>query len=304
MAVTFIDNRVLGAQELNRIAAGIAGTYAFPVDAGGAVTANAGMVLNVASVTANKVMIGGTLDTTGYSASTVTVTTADATNPRRDWVTFSTAGAMAVRAGTAAAAPVLPDMLSTEIGNAEIYIAANDTSISGATEITDRRINAPTGKWQLVGQNTTEATMTSATEADLVTVTGLSIAATTPIMIITMFRKSAAAFQPAIGLKVNATTVLAAVNAALTALGGFAATNEAQSGVSVCFIAPRITSYLQGVSGHFRSGGATGQQTGAVGAVALAADLPTATVTDIIIRGDSDGTNTLAVDGVYVYAGF
>lgn len=144
--------------------------------------------------------------------------------------------------------------------------------------------------------------MTSATAANLVTVTGLSIAATTPVMIIVTYRKSAAAHTPTIGLTINATVVIEAVYAG-TGIGTFAATNEAQAGMTVLFLAPRRTNYDRGTTGNYFTGGATAATGAALPGGVQTAAMPIATITDVIIRGDSDGTNTLGVQGVYVYVG-
>lgn len=142
MPATFTDLRVLSGQELSRMAAAIAGTYVVPTGSGGAVTANAGMTLSVAAILANTgLVVNGTLDVTGYAGGTTVIATADATNPRRDYVWYDGAGAIGNTSGTAAAAPVLPDLTAGRIALAEIYVAANDTTISGSSEIIDRRHN-------------------------------------------------------------------------------------------------------------------------------------------------------------------
>lgn len=154
--------------------------------------------------------------------------------------------------------------------------------------------------WVLAGSSTTEQTMTSATAGDLVTVSGLSIPATTPFVILINARKSAAAFTPALGLKINTTVVFEAAygNGPIR----FAATNEAQSGTAVLHIGARRTSYLKGIAtGTSYMGGASGAQVEVIPQTVQTADFPNATVTDVIIRGDSDGSNTLGVQGVHVY---
>lgn len=153
----------------------------------------------------------------------------------------------------------------------------------------------------LVGSDTTERTMTSATAADLVTITGLTIPATTPFVIVINARKSAAANGPGLGLKINATTVYEAANGA-GQLATFPSTNEAQSGTIVCYVGPRRTNYLSNVvTGTQNLGGASAKLTTNVPNNVPTADFPNATVTDVIIRGDSDGSQTLAVHGVFVY---
>lgn len=149
----------------------------------------------------------------------------------------------------------------------------------------------------VVGTNTTEATTTSASAVDMVTITGLTIAASKWMRISVRCRKSASTAQPGIGLKLNATTV---VEAAAGALMLFPATNEAMSGTAVFVIGPRVANYVNGFAGYQGSGGATGVSHAALSALAQAADFPTATITDVIIRGISDGAATLGVDDVTV----
>jgi hypothetical protein len=71
----------------------------------------------------------------------VTVTAANATNPRIDLVVVSSTGVKSVIAGTPAAIPVPapPSTVATSIVLAQVFVPANDTAI-GATQIRDRRI--------------------------------------------------------------------------------------------------------------------------------------------------------------------
>jgi hypothetical protein len=141
MTVTITAQRILGAQELSRLAAADDGTYVFPARAGGVVTASSGMTLDVSAIASGTVVINGTLVATGYTASTVVLDAADATHPRRDYIFFKSDGTVGIKKGTAAAKPALPTLADSEIAIAEVYVAANDVSI-GSSEITDRRSHA------------------------------------------------------------------------------------------------------------------------------------------------------------------
>lgn len=165
MSNTFTDQRLLSAQELSRIAAAIDGTYVFPSTAGGAVTANSGLTLNVAAITGSTVTIAGAVISTAYAGGTVTHDAADATNPRRDYIYYNTSGSVGIKKGTAAAKPVLPDLASTEIAVAEVYIAANDTTISGASEIIDKR-QSRSGDFTWIRKAATETVNNSSTLQD------------------------------------------------------------------------------------------------------------------------------------------
>lgn len=163
-------------------------------------------------------------------------------------------------------------------------------------------VTVAAGGFTLAGSDTTDRTMTSATAADLVTITGLSIPATTPVMILISVRQSASpGLASAIGLKINSTTIVEANHNA----GGlliFSADNAVASGGVVITLQPRRTNYDRGLNGTYYSSSAFGGSTGVIPSpVVLSASMPVATITDIIIRGDSNGTGTLGVQGVYVY---
>lgn len=172
MANTFTDQRLVSAQELSRLAAAIDGTYYFPSSAGGAVTANSGLTVSVAAIVAGTVVVNGSAVATAYAGGTVTHDAADATNPRRDYIYYNTSGAVGIKKGTPAAKPVLPDLASTEIAAAEIYIAANDTTISGSGEIIDKRqANGPRGTY-IEYKSATQVFTTDTTFADITASSG------------------------------------------------------------------------------------------------------------------------------------
>ena len=64
MAAPFPSSSALSSQELDRLYGAIARTYYFPTGAGGAVTFSATRTFNISAVTANYVVVNGTLDTT------------------------------------------------------------------------------------------------------------------------------------------------------------------------------------------------------------------------------------------------
>ncbi len=73
------------------------------------------------------------------AAADVTITTADATNPRLDLIVVTAAGALAVRAGTPAAAPKPPARTANDVVIAVVYVPANDTAIA-TSQISDMRV--------------------------------------------------------------------------------------------------------------------------------------------------------------------
>ena len=252
----------------------------------------------------------GVLIYVAYAGGTVVIAASDPTNPRTSIIQINSSGTVSEKAGTATAetgdvveAPMAA-IDSDAIAVLKVRVGAAVTTLSDSV-MKGRAIDiSDASGWRLVGVNTAEATMTSATEADLVTITGLSIPAAAPVMIVVNFRKSATIAQPSIGLKINSTVVLNASAAAASGIGSFSVENEAENGESVVFLAPRRTNYDRGLSGHYATSGPSNGQRAVVplGVSALQAAIPIATITDVIIRGDSDGTNTLGVQGVYVYA--
>lgn len=89
------------------------------------------------AVAKGAVLSNGTLF--AIAAADVTIGTADATNPRIDLIVVTSAGALAVRAGTAAAAPKPPVRTANDVVLGVVYVPANDTSIE-TTKITDLRV--------------------------------------------------------------------------------------------------------------------------------------------------------------------
>lgn len=144
MAVEYTAGRALSAQaDLERLSDALAGQYAFPESAGGAVTPSSGMTLAVAAITGNKVTIEGDLVATGYAGGTVNIPASDTDYPRRDLIYYDDTGAVGVEEGvplplTTTSGPVPPTLDDDQIAVAEVYVAANATSISSG-DITDRR---------------------------------------------------------------------------------------------------------------------------------------------------------------------
>ena len=143
----------------------------------------------------------------------------------------------------------------------------------------------------LAGSQATEGTTTSASEVDLLSLGSLSIGVTIPIWIWFILRADAAA-SPTFGLKLNATQVTTAHNA----LAGGAA----GSSVNWIYVGPRIAGTLRAIVGINGSG-----KSGADGATrrwsASAADMPTATITDVVITADSNGSEVAGADELRVY---
>lgn len=140
--------------DLDILQAGLSGTDC--VLSGGAVTGNANLVPSVAKCA---VMTNGVMK--AVAAATVTITTADATNPRIDLIVVNSSGTLAVRAGTAAANPKPPARTANDVVLAFAYVPAAATSL-GTTKFIDKRV---TPSFPLVIYRTTTAETTNTTAA-------------------------------------------------------------------------------------------------------------------------------------------
>jgi hypothetical protein len=137
-AATYPAQAGLDAGDLAIMAGGSALTG---VVSGCAVTPQASPNMT-AAVAAGVVRYGGRRVT--VTGGNVTVTAADATNPRHDLVTVDTTGALAVVAGTpaqitATSEPVYPAIPVSRVVLASVYVPANKTTVD-AGMITDKRV--------------------------------------------------------------------------------------------------------------------------------------------------------------------
>jgi hypothetical protein len=126
---------ILFQEDLEVLVAGVSGVDC--VLSGLAVTGGADMTPAVAkgSVLTNRLM-------KAVAAADVTVTAADGTNPRLDLIVVNSSGALAVRAGTPAAAPKPPARTANDVVIAQVYVPASDTTIA-TTQTKDRRVTPP-----------------------------------------------------------------------------------------------------------------------------------------------------------------
>lgn len=114
----------------------VAGSQMSGVISGCAVTAQGTPDMTVA-VAAGLVSINGL--TAVVTAGNVTITAANATNPRFDLVSINKFGFKFVQAGTPAAAPVFPAIVTDTVIVAAVFVPANDTAIN-ANQIVDKRV--------------------------------------------------------------------------------------------------------------------------------------------------------------------
>ena len=154
------------------------------------------------------------------------------------------------------------------------------------------------------GGQTTEATSTSTSQADLLTASSLTVAATQPFKFLANCRKSSGhASTVGFGLKLNSTDVQTTIAGAL-GIWTSSGANAAQDGMSVATFGARVTNYLkcaEGGTATFTTGG------GEIYAQSLiAADeaaLPTATITDVVLQSIcTNGSNAVGADELHVYS--
>lgn len=119
--------------DINAIVAGILGDG---VVSGCAVTAQGSPDMTVA-VASGTVRVSAAQ--AAVTSGNVTITTADATNPRIDLVVVNSSGTKSVTAGTAAANPKAPDIPASSVLLAMVYVPANDTTMA-SNQITDKRL--------------------------------------------------------------------------------------------------------------------------------------------------------------------
>ena len=144
-----------------------------------------------------------------------------------------------------------------------------------------------------VGGNTTEATTTSLTAVDLITVSALSIAGAVPFVAQFSYRKtSGAAALVNSGGKVNTTIVIAPATGEIST----GSTNQAESGYASLYGEGPITNYprsAMSVAGAFTTQYATGLDS---------ADMSIATITDLVSDGlVGNASITLGQDDLHVY---
>lgn len=147
---------IVFSEYLKALWAGIEGIDCVLV--GCAVTAQGSPDMTVA-VSKGAVLSNGTLR--AVAAGNVTITAADATNPRLDLVVVDSSGTKAARAGTAAANPAPPARTANDVVLAVVYVPANDTTIA-TNQISDIRITRTQGPIVIYKTTVAETTNTTA----------------------------------------------------------------------------------------------------------------------------------------------
>ena len=157
-----------------------------------------------------------------------------------------------------------------------------------------------------VGGNTTEATTTSTTVVDLLSVASLSISAATPFSFFEVYRKSAGfAGSAGFGLKINTTEVRTptAANNAGNVCGPTTTSDRAENGSVTVWLNPVVTSYtFIGASGRFGNWDSAGVSVAGANGTSSTAPQPNATRTDVIVNAISpNAAVTAGCDEMHIY---
>lgn len=154
-AATFPNQAKIDSVDFAIIQAGFARTG---VVSGCAVTAQGSPDMTVA-VAAGLIIVDGLIVT--VASGNVTITTADATNPRFDLITVNNSGTKARTGGTAAANPEFPAIPANSVVLAAVYVPANDTAIN-TNQIVDKRVTvSPHGA--ILASKTSDTTVSNTT---------------------------------------------------------------------------------------------------------------------------------------------
>ena len=154
------------------------------------------------------------------------------------------------------------------------------------------------------GGNTTEATTTSTTAVDLLSVASLSIGATIPFLLHMVGRKSAgAAAAGGFGLKANTTIVGEATLNNDVIMRRFGAVDRIETGDGWAAAPSRVAGYLRSGSGYSTIYSATTWQEKTAVALAPDVDWVTVTITDLVVRAISgDALITIGADELHIYS--
>lgn len=158
---------ILFQEYLDVLVEGISGKNC--VLSGLAVTGGADMTPAVAkgAVLSNGIMYA-------VAAADVTIGAADGTNPRIDLIVVNSSGSLAVRAGTAAAAPKPPARTSNDVVIAAVYVPASDTTIA-TSQVTDMRVLRENGPICIYRTTTAETTNTTSSAIHALNKTGSGV---------------------------------------------------------------------------------------------------------------------------------
>ena len=198
--------------------------------------------------------------------------------------------------------------IGADIVDADLFII--DDNASGTNRKTAAsRIKTYIGSAGItrVGGDTSEATTTSTSVADINTVSSLTIAAASPFDFLVSFRKtSGATTGGGAGLKLNSTILATPVILAggtANVCGGSKDNNEAQNSHGVANVPPTVTDYtFVSVIGHYMVLASGAIRQGPVQSYGGPGVRPTATITDFIVNAISTSSVTVGSDELHIYS--
>lgn len=204
---THARQAVLSSVDIDAIVAAIGGEG---VISGCAVTAQSPATMSL-DVAAGTVRIANA--NVSVTAGAVTIGAADATNPRIDLVSVSSAGAKTVTAGTPAAVPVMPDIPASSVALAQVFVPAAATSIPASGIVDKRAVIVPPAVTVLNRNLATVDVVNTALETSIYsfTIPAGELGTTGGVLLIlsgTYLNNTAAASSITIRVKLGATTVM------------------------------------------------------------------------------------------------
>lgn len=154
------------------------------------------------------------------------------------------------------------------------------------------------------GGSTTQATTTSTTAVDLISISGLIIQAIEPIDISVLGRKDGgAANGAALGVKLNSSNILTPTAAAVGIIL-FSTDNEEQHGGSEVTMGARVSAITRGFAGYYGVYNTSNtRRDSKVFDDNMASGMPSVQITDVVITGISGNASiTLYADELHIYA--
>jgi hypothetical protein len=196
--------------------------------------------------------------------------------------------------------------IGAPIANGDLLIIDDGAGGANRKTTVDRlKTYIGTSAVSLNGSQTSEATSTATSAADMLTSSTLDIAAAEEFQYIVGGRKTSGAVDnAALGIKINTTVTGEALAATPARTWGSSTANVAQSGGGQGWFGSRVSNYQGCSGGNANAFGASGgnRASGSLSGLCESAVVPIATVTAVVIRGITDNaSNTLGSDELHVY---
>ena len=197
--------------------------------------------------------------------------------------------------------------IGADIANGDLLIIDDGAGGANRKTTVDRlKTYIGTSAVSLNGSQTSEATSTATSAADMLTSSTLDIAAAEEFQYIVGGRKTSGAVDnAALGIKINTTVTGEALAATPSRTWGCSTANVAQSGGGQGWFGSRVSNYQGTAGGNANAFGASGgnRASGSLSGLCESAVVPIATVTIVSIRAiTDDSNNTVSADELHVYS--